>query len=263
MYTFWEILLFGLLLMMATMTITWLIQLKNKNAGLVDITWSYNFAFLAYLFFIFSEGFYDRKVLIASMVFIWSVRLGTYLYQRNVGKPEDARYAKLREDWGANANFKMLQFFYLQGLLNVVLAFPILLIMQNKLEDLHWVEYVGFGLWLIAIIGESLSDWQLARFKKNPENKGKICDVGFWHYSRHPNYFFEWMIWVSFFVMALGSTWGITAILSPILILHFLLNMTGIPATEEHMLRTRGKAFEDYKNTTSAFIPLPKRKNRA
>lgn len=252
-------LLYGTIAVFATMSITWLIQLKYKNAGIVDVTWSYNFALLAYLYFIFSDGFYDRKVLITSMAFVWSLRLGTYLYRRNVGKTEDARYTQLRRKWAPNEERMMLGFFYLQGVLNLVLAMPFLLIVTNPYPKIHVLEWIGFCIWIIAICGESLADWQLSKFKKNPANSGGICNVGLWNYSRHPNYFFEWIIWIAFFIVALASPYGYFAILSPIIMLWFLLKMTGIPATEEHMLRTRGKAFEEYMQTTSAFIPWIKK----
>lgn len=243
-----------------SMTITWLIQLKNKNAGIVDATWSYNFGLIAIIYFLYCNGASAQKMLMLLMVMAWSLRLGTFLFIRNVGKKEDARYTKLREDWGSNANIKMLFFFYLQGLLNMILSIPFLLMMQNEQEHISLLSWIGFVIWLMAICGEGLADAQLKNFKNNPDNKGKVCNVGLWNYSRHPNYFFEWMIWMGFFLAACSATYGWLAIISPIIILWTLLKATGIPMTEEQSIRTKGDAYREYQKTTSAFVPwFPKK----
>lgn len=252
-------LLASCLAVLLSMTATWYIQLKTKNAGIVDVTWSYNFALLGYLVFIFGDGAYDRKVLLTSLVLIWSIRLGTYLYRRNVGKAEDVRYAQLRIDWGKAADIKMLFFFYFQAIFNLVLALPFVLIAFNKDSVMHWNEYLGAALVIIAVIGESLSDWQLKQFKKDPKNKGQVCEAGLWNYSRHPNYFFEWLVWVGFLIMALSAPYGYLAIVSPALILWTLLKMTGIPMTEELAVKSKGDLYRNYQRSTSPFIPLPKR----
>jgi steroid 5-alpha reductase family enzyme len=130
----------------------------------------------------------------------------------------------------------------------------------NTKTELSPLEYAGFILWFISVTGETIADRQLAAFKKNPANKGKICQVGLWNYSRHPNYFFEWLMWFSYFVFALGSPWGILAIISPAVILYLLLKVTGIPATEEQSLRSKGEAFKAYQASTSVFVPWLKKK---
>ena len=256
MINFFIVALIGVLL---TMTITWFIQLKNNNAGIVDVTWSYNFALLAYLAFVFGDGLYDRKVLLTSIAIIWSVRLGTYLYRRNVGKAEDVRYAKLREDWGKAATVKMLFFFYFQAIFNMILAVPLVLICFNKDTQLHFNEYLGAAIVLLSVAGEGLADWQLKQFKADPKNKGKVCEQGLWYYSRHPNYFFEWLVWVGFLIFALSAPYGYIAIVSPVLILWTLLKMTGIPMTEELSIKSKGDLCREYQRTTSAFVPMPKK----
>ncbi len=238
-----------------SMTITWFIQNRSKNAGIVDVTWSYNFALIAIIAFYFGEGDFLRKSLITIIVCLWSLRLGTYLFKRNVGKTEDARYTQFRKDWGPNQNLWMLAFYYLQGILNLILCLPIYLVVINASPEISILEIIGCIIWLIAIIGEATADAQLAKYKSNPANKGGICNIGLWNYSRHPNYFFESMIWVGYAVFALASPNGYWALISPVMITYFLLKMTGIPATEAHMLRTRGAAFEAYMRSTSAFVP--------
>lgn len=128
----------------------------------------------------------------------------------------------------------------------VLLAAAFLLASLNPSPVLHPLEYAGAALWLLALSGEALADAQLAAFKKNPANKGQVCAVGLWRYSRHPNYFFEWLVWVSFFVFALASPCGWLAIVGPASILYLLLRVTGIPMTEEQSLRSRGDAYRRY-----------------
>lgn len=241
-------------------TVTWLVQLKTKNAAIVDAVWSASFPLLAAIYFILAEGFLLRKVLILAMAVAWGVRLASYLFFRAINHPEDVRYTALREQWGASQNLLMLRFFYLQALLSLGLSLPFALAMHNPSSTIGLIEWAGVALWVIALVGESVADAQLKRFKSKPANKGRICQTGLWNYSRHPNYFFEWLIWVSFFLFALGSPWGWMAILCPAAILFFLLKVTGIPYTEKQMIKLRGQAFIDYQMTTSGFVPLPKRK---
>jgi steroid 5-alpha reductase family enzyme len=142
----------------------------------------------------------------------------------------------------------------------VLLGVAFLLPTINDDASLHPLEIAGAVLWLLALSGEALADAQLGAFKRNAKNRGRVCNVGLWRYSRHPNYFFEWMIWVAYFVFALGSPHGWIAIIGPASILYLLLRVTGIPMTEEQSLRSRGDAYREYQRTTSAFVPLPRRK---
>ncbi|MCX6952331.1 MAG: DUF1295 domain-containing protein [Verrucomicrobia bacterium] len=200
--------------------------------------------------------------LIAALAVVWSLRLGTHLAIRVIGHhpTEDGRYVQLRQDWSANFTSKMFWFFQMQAASVVLLAAAFVLAALNPAPALHPLEYAGAALWLLAISGEALADAQLAAFKRNPANKGRVCDLGLWRYSRHPNYFFEWLIWVSFFVFALASPWGWLAVVGPASILYLLLRVTGIPMTEEQSLRSRGDAYRRYQKTTSAFVPwFPKK----
>jgi steroid 5-alpha reductase family enzyme len=240
-------------------TLTWIIQLKTKNAAIVDTVWSISFPLLALIYFLFGDGFFLREIIMLSMVMVWGLRLATYLFLRTMGHSEDIRYTVLREQWGSKQNILMLRFFYFQAILALALSLPFALVMINQSPTMHWIEWVGASVWFVAVIGETLADSQLKKFKSNPLNKGKICEAGLWNYSRHPNYFFEWLIWVSYFIFALGSPNGWLSIICPTAILYFLLKVTGIPYTETQMIKSRGQAFIDYQRTTSAFIPLPKR----
>lgn len=243
------------------MVLVWIWAVKIKNAGIVDIFWSYNFPVISIIYFLLGTGNEERKLLITAMVVIWGLRLGTYLMIRVLGhiEIEDGRYLQLRKEWAPNANAKFFGFFQMQAISNVFLSLPFILAVRNPDPELSILEYIGAGFWLIAISGEALADWQLKKFKANPANKGKVCQSGLWNYSRHPNYFFEWMIWVSYFIFALASPWGWTSIICPLIMLYLLFKVTGIPLTEEQSIRSKGDAYREYQRTTSAFIPLPKK----
>jgi steroid 5-alpha reductase family enzyme len=249
----------GAVVLLFVFTLIWLIQLKTKNAAIVDSVWAVSFPLLAFIYLVHINSFTSQQILLVSMVFIWGVRLGWYLLIRTLSHAEDIRYTALRAKWGNRQNILMLRFFYFQAILALILSLPFALVIIGSSKEISWVEWIAFSLWIVSLIGESLADAQLKRFKSDPSNKGKICQVGLWNYSRHPNYFFEWLIWVSYFIFALSSPWGWISIISPMFILYFMLKVTGIPYTEEQMIKSRGQAFIDYQKTTSAFIPLPKR----
>ena len=233
-----------------------------NNYGAVDIAWSYAFAGLAAFYAICGQGWPVRRALIGAMVCLWSLRLGSHLLRRVAGHhPEEyGRYQQLRQDWSENFLPKMFGFFQMQAVSVIYLGIPFLLIAQNPARHLELLEIAGLIIWLLALSGEGLADTQLNAFKRNPDNRGKVCDIGLWRYSRHPNYFFEWLIWVGYFVFALASPWGWLAILSPLSILWLLLRVTGIPMTEEQNIRSKGDAYRRYQRTTSAFVPwIPKR----
>ncbi len=235
----------------------YLVARRIDNYGIVDIAWSYAFAALALGYALLAPGWPVRRALIASMTALWSLRLGTHLYRRVMGHHpvEDGRYVQLRKDWAGNFAPKMFGFFQLQAASVVLLGVAFFIISLNPAPQFHPLEIAGAGLWLFALAGEALADRQLAAFKHDAANKGKVCDVGLWHYSRHPNYFFEWLIWVAYFVFALASRHGWIAAIGPASILFLLLRVTGIPLTEEQSLRSKGEAYRRYQQTTRAFVP--------
>jgi steroid 5-alpha reductase family enzyme len=252
-------LLTGTIAVVAIMTLLWWLGIRNRNFSYVDIGWCANFAVLAILYASLGEGWPVRKWLLAAMFSIWGLRLATHLARRIIGEPEEGRYVELRRRWGdgATLNWKFFLFFQLQAALNVFLSVPLLIACRNTTVGLHPLELAGAAIWLAGVLGEAAADRQLARFKRNPANKGEVCDVGLWRYSRHPNYFFEWTIWVGYAVFALASPWGWTALAMPALMLHFLLNVTGVKATEEQALRSKGEKYRRYQQRTSMFVPRP------
>lgn len=239
------------------MLLVWFWATKIKNAGVVDIFWSYNFPVIAVILYLLADGYGPRKLLICGMVFLSGLRLGTYLMIRIVSHigEEEGRYQQLRKEWEPHPDKKFFGFFQAQAVSNVLLAVPFFIICINTTPVLSVFEYAGAGLWLVAFLGESIADHQLKAFKKDPANKGKVCDKGLWNYSRHPNYFFEWLIWVSYLIFALASPYGYLAVISPAIILYLLLKVTGIPATEEQSIRSKGDLYRAYQKTTSVFVP--------
>ena len=247
----------------AVFALFYLLARRINNYGIVDIVWSYAFAVLALFYAFFAPGWLPRKALITAMAALWSLRLGTHLYRRVMGHHpvEDGRYVQLREDWAGNFAPKMFGFFQLQAGSVVLLGLAFFVSCLNPAPAFHPLEITGAALWLLALAGESLADAQLGAFKRDPASKGRVCDVGLWRYSRHPNYFFEWLIWVAYFVFALASPRGWIAAIGPASILFLLLRVTGIPLTEEQSLRSKGDAYRRYQKSTSAFVPWFPRKN--
>jgi len=237
----------------------WLLQLKNKNAGIVDIIWAISFMVSAFVYCFFTDGYEVRQYLFVALVSAWCLRLGIHLFVRNLGKEEDLRYTQLRKEWGTKANRNLFLFFEFQAITAAALSVPFIWILNNASLEFSIVELVGYVLIIIGILGETIADYQLQAYKKNAP-KGGICTKGLWNYSRHPNYFFEWLVWVAVFLIALPATYGWIAICCPLLMWHFLNNVTGVKTTEEHMVKTRGEKYVQYQRSTSSFIPWIKMK---
>jgi steroid 5-alpha reductase family enzyme len=256
--------LIGAAIVAVMMLVLWVIHLLIRNAAIVDVGWAAGLGILALYYAFAGPGYHARKWAIASMAGFWGLRLAAHLlFTRVLGQPEEGRYVQLRKEWQTNLPLRFLFFFEFQALLDVVLSLPFLLACMNTHAPRGAVDKTGAGSWLIAMAGEALADHQLNAFKKNPANKGKTCRGGLWKYSRHPNYFFEWMIWVGYAVFALSSPWGWLGLLSPALILYFLLGVTGIPATEAQALRSRGNEYRAYQRVTSSFVPWFPKKEQA
>ncbi len=253
----WVLFLAGLAFSSLMMAAVWVVAVRIRNAGIVDIAWALGFAPLALLYRVFGDGEPPRQNLITLMAVAWSLRLGIHLWKRVMGHhpEEDGRYRELRLAVAGRENVFFFWFFQAQALLLALLSIPLLLSNYDPRVHLGFTDFLGFALWVVAIGGESLSDHQLKRFKADPANRGRVCASGLWRYSRHPNYFFEWLVWVAFFLFALPAPWGWTTIFAPALMLFFLLRVTGIPYTEQQSLRSKGDAYRAYQRTTSAFVP--------
>ncbi len=254
------LLLLGWVAMAAMMAVLWLVQRARRDAGVVDVGWTAGIALLAVWYALAGAGDPLRRGLVAVMAGTWSLRLAWHLLaDRIVGKPEDGRYQTLRARWGGRAQARFFVFFQLQALADVVLSVPLLVAMRGD-RALGAAGLTGVAVWVAAVLGEALADAQLARFRAPPGNRGRTCRIGLWRVSRHPNYFFEWLHWWAYVLLAIGSPAWWLALIGPVFMLYFLLEVTGIPATEAHALASRGEEYRDYQRTTSAFVPwFPKR----
>jgi steroid 5-alpha reductase family enzyme len=233
----------------------WILSVRKHNYGFLDVAWSLSVAVLAPMYALLGEGYTLRRLAFTAIGAAWSLRLGLYILIRvwRQHPKEDQRYRTLREKWPGPGHF--LLFFELQAMIAVVFSLPFALAALNPRPNLGTWELLGLTLALFAIAGEATADWQAQRFKRNPANSNAIVNVGLWRYSRHPNYFFESLVWWGFFIAALDSRYGWLTLICPLLMLHILLNVTGIPLTEKHSLETRGEAYREYQRTTSRFIP--------
>lgn len=245
------------LLVFALFTLTWWLSLRLNNFSFVDITWSYSLAFIAPVYAWMGHGDETRKAIAMGIAMIWSLRLGTYLLLRirKHHPHEDVRYAVLREKWKDHLARNFFGFFQAQAVLILLLSVPMLLACSNASPQFGVIEIIGVCVWAIGIVGEAISDAQMNAFKRDPASKGKVCQVGLWRYSRHPNYFFEFVVWLGFWLFACGSPWGWVTVYAPAMILYFLLRVTGIPLTEECAVKSKGDAYREYQRTTSAFVP--------
>lgn len=252
----------GALTAFVVFSLTWLLSRKLDNYSLVDITWSYSLTLLVPLYAWMIAGQPLRSAVTVAIAALWSLRLGTYLLLRirKHHPHEDVRYQVLREKWNGQLGSRFFLFFQVQATLIVLLSVPFLLALLNPATDFSLMESIGIAVWFIGIAGETVADAQMQRFKEDPANKGSVCNAGLWHYSRHPNYFFESVLWWGFWLYACGSNWGWITIYAPLLILHFLLRVTGIPLTEKCAVASKGDAYRNYQRSTSAFIPWFPRK---
>jgi steroid 5-alpha reductase family enzyme len=246
------VVLFGLL---------WVVERIRRDASIVDVGWSAGLGILAVWFAATTPADTFRPWFVALLGAVWSMRLaGHLLIDRVIGKSEDGRYVRLRASWGSRAGLYFFLFFQAQSLLALLFVLPLAIAMRadRPLGDVY--DLIASVIWLTSVLGETLADRQLAAFRADPSQRGKVCRVGLWRYSRHPNYFFEWLHWWTYVVLAIGHPWLAATLIGPALMLFFLLFVTGIRATEAHLLQSRGEAYRQYQRTTSPFIPWFPRK---
>lgn len=242
----------------AAMIALWAWQLKSRRADWVDVAWAASIGLLAIGYAIFGDGAVEKRILVALVAGSWSFRLTRHLAVRLAGHDEeDGRYQSMREHFSAHPNRFFLLFFIGQALIAWLFALPAWVVANDPDPNLSVWVILGVAVWLISLVGESIADRQLSAFRNNPDNRGKVCNTGLWRYSRHPNYFFEWLHWFSYPLIALGAPWQWITWFGPVLMLLFLYRLTGIPYTEKQSLKSRGDAYREYQRTTSPFIPLP------
>lgn len=242
----------------AAFALAWAWAARIDNYSLVDAAWAFGIGATACFWLAVGPGDPATRIVAAAAAGFWSLRLGGYLHRRihRMHPKEDARYAKLREVWKGRVKPAFFGFFQMQAVSVILLALPFFAI-SNKPAPWGVFETIGLAVALVGLIGESLADRQMAAFKRGNSDSKAVCRDGLWRYSRHPNYFFESVIWWGFYLFACGSPWGWATIHAPVAITWLLLRVTGIPPTEAAAVARKGDAYREYQRTTSAFIPLP------
>jgi steroid 5-alpha reductase family enzyme len=258
---FFEVYLLALLTIMIMMTILWIASVLIKNVSIVDLFWGTGFVLTALVYFIMGDGNPARKILGLILAAIWGFRLSIYLAWRNFGKGEDYRYREFRRKYGENKYWwiSFFQTFLLQGLLMWLISAPLLgaQFFGNE-KSLGILDYTGLGLWIIGFLFEAGGDLQLAIFKANHENKGKVLSKGFWKYTRHPNYFGDSAVWWGFGFLSLSSG-SYLPVLGSVLMTLLIIKVSGV-ALLEKSLKEQKPEYKEYIEKTSAFIPwFPKK----
>lgn len=243
-------------------SLAWIVARRIDNYSIVDALWSLSFGLFALPIILFSPGNPDRKFLLGGMFFVWSLRLGLFLTVRIFShlEIEDRRYQKLREDYGNHVGFRFFLFFIYQALSVVLLLGPLFVVAINPDPSRSFLEILGASIWFMGLVGESISDSQMEKFRKDPANRGKVCEQGLWKYSRHPNYFFECVVWLGYAVFVIASPGGWITLYAPLTLWFLILKVTGIPMAEETSLRTRGALYRAYQKRTNVLIPFPPKK---
>jgi steroid 5-alpha reductase family enzyme len=259
----WGLLLVGLVLAAGAMAALWWVQVRIRDASHVDVAWAALIACAAILYALLADGDVAHRVLAAVLASIWGFRLAAYLYVTRVrGKEEDGRYRTLRARWGEQANRKFFWFFQFQAVFVVFFSLPFALIALDPAAGIAAVAWLGVAVWAVGNAGTIVADRQLARWRADPANAGTAARAGLWSWSRHPNYFFEWVTWCGAALVATTAPSGWIAWIVPVVLLYLLFKVTGIPATEAQALRSR-RDYAEYQRTTSVFVPLPPRRTQS
>lgn len=249
------------LIIFVFVTLLWIWSVFIKNVSIIDIFWGFGFV-LVNAFYVFNSGELNtRKILLLVLVSIWGLRLAFYLAWRNIGKGEDFRYQEFRKNYGPKRYwwFSFFQTFLLQGILIMIVSLPLLGVQSSMTKgDLNLLDYIGIVVWLIGFAFESGGDFQLACFKSNTANKGKVLNTGFWKYTRHPNYFGDSAVWWAYaiFSIAAGSYWQI---IGSVIMTVLIIKISGV-ALLEKTLNTTKPEYEEYVQKTNSFLPwFPKK----
>jgi steroid 5-alpha reductase family enzyme len=252
-----NVLLLNLGLIAGIMLVLWLVSLRLKNSSIVDIFWGVGFVIIAWVSLLAVGAISPRSLLISGLTSLWGLRLAGYLAWRNVGKGEDHRYRTMRERFGRRFPVvSLFTVFWLQGVIMWLVAFPIQ-IAPFSAVPLTWIDALGAGVWAVGWLFESVGDVQLAHFKANRVNRDKVMDRGLWRYTRHPNYFGDFLIWWGLYLIAAaGGAWW--TVFSPIIMSILLMRVSGVTLLERSLKKNR-PGYEDYMARTSTFFPWPPR----
>lgn len=260
-----------LIFMAGVMATGWAVQRATDNGGWIDVFWTFGTGACGVAMALGFAGSWPpnpRQLMVAGLVALWSIRLGSYIAIRVARSDrEDVRYASLKQEWGEAYQARMFGFMQVQGPVTALLSLAVLLAASRPGGGLDLQDLLGGAVMLLAIVGEGVADRQMAQFRADPANRGKVCDTGLWGLSRHPNYAFEWLVWTAYPIIAVQPAqqppiWAL-ALLGPAFMYVLLRFMTGVPPLEAAMLQSRGEAFRDYQARVPAFFPLPVRRTKA
>lgn len=250
------------------MALAWYVQRRSGKSGWIDTFWSYGVGLAGVALALGipaadGVGITQRAWLAAALCAVWSCRLGTHILSRTLAGGDDPRYARLMKEWGKDGPRRLFWFLQVQALCGFILALAVFVAAKNPLPSLRVIDWLGAALLVAAIAGEAVADRQLRAFAAEKKNKGKVADTGLWAYSRHPNYFFEWLGWFAYAMIAFNAGgsywWWPLALLAPAMMYWLLVYASGIPPLEEHMLRSRGEKFRAYQARVNAFFPGPRK----
>lgn len=242
------------------MTLWYMLSLAKKRNDVADVAWGLGFILLAWTSFFIGHTESIRGILVGVLISVWGLRLAWYIRTRNRGKTEDYRYAKWRQEWGKWFYIRSyLQVYLLQGFFLYLIILPVLIINQKDVgSPFNYLDILGVAVWIFGFLFEVMGDAQLAKFIKNPDNKGKIIQSGLWRYTRHPNYFGEVTLWWGIWLISLSAYFCFLSLIGPLTITFLILKVSGIPMLEK---KYQGNPeFEAYKRKTSVFFPLPPKK---
>jgi steroid 5-alpha reductase family enzyme len=257
-----ELLAANALLVAALMLGTWLVSLWRRDASIVDVVWGLGFAAIGKVSSFLADGVAGRRVLVTLLSMLWGLRLAAYLLWRNQGKPEDYRYQAMRRRWGARFPVvSLFTVFGLQGVLMYVISLPLQIACAAPSPGLGWLDALGVLAWLVGMAFEVTGDVQLARFRADPANAGRVLDTGLWRYTRHPNYFGDCLVWWGFFALAAGTPVGPWTAVSPVLMTVLLRRVSGVTLLERSLAR-RKPGWAEYAARTNPFVPGPPRRER-
>lgn len=253
-----------------TMVCAWAVALRTGQSGWIDAIWSFSVGGAGVVAAMApldpDKSQIIRQIVVAALAAMWSLRLGSHIARRTAGGGDDPRYARLREEWGAAYRGRLLLFLQIQAATAFLLALSILVAAHNPAPRMRLTDWLGIFLLGAAIAGEGIADRQLTRFRGTASNRGRVCDIGLWGVCRHPNYFFQWVGWLAYVIVAIdpvgGYLWGWLSLSGPALMYWLLVYASGIPPLEAHMLRSRGDAFRAYQARVNAFWPGPPRPAR-
>ncbi len=255
-----NLLLIEVLVIGTYMTAWFLVAQTLRRNDIADIAWGIGFIVIAISVMIYGKSVTPRGLLIMFLVIIWGVRLAYHVSVRNCGKSEDSRYKKWRQSWGKHGVIRAyFQIFLLQGLLLVIISLPVTIVIKSAEYPIGVLDAFGVCIWLLGFAFETVGDYQLLKYKRDPANKGKVMTQGLWKYTRHPNYFGEVVLWWGVYIIALSVPQGWITILGPMTITYLIIEVSGIPLLEEKYIDN--PEFQIYKRRTSSFFPLPPRKD--